>query len=259
MKTQLVEYVKHVVTKDISNADTKKQFIAIAEFLEKLSPDEYLFSSDDVLYEKYKEQLNKLGVIEDRFIDFFSNDKVDAWFTNRVNEKAGYFYRKKFREVNSSQKPTPADLNQLSMLEKLVNKKNTNDGVEYVIIQAPTDFISNEQQKAQYQQDAVAVDYEVWKKQEEKNKLDNLIQNAVAVDMLTNKVVEEKQVAVETKEPVANQQVAKVKNFFLDPMAKMLSKTKADFSTVNQPEKRYSFNIKDLHKYVKKENESSSN
>lgn len=77
--------------------------------------------------------------------------------------------------------------------------------------------------------------------------------------MITNKVVEEKQVAVETKEPVANQQVAKVKNFFLDPMAKMLSKTKADFSTVNQPEKRYSFNIKDLHKYVKKENESSSN
>lgn len=255
MKTQLVEYVKHVVTKDISNADTKKQFIAIAEFLEKLSPDEYLFSSDDVLYEKYKEQFNKLGVVEDRFIDFFSNDKVDAWFTNRVNEKAGYFYRKKFREVNSTQKPTPADLNQLSMLEKLVNKKNTNDGVEYVIIQAPTDFLSSDNQKQDYKEQAGAVNYHEWKQQVEKTKLDALVQKAVAVDMNTNKVIEQKQV----EQQEVSVKPKKIQNFFVEPMAKMFDKTKADFSTVNQPEKRYSFNVKDLHKYIKNDDEFSNN
>lgn len=255
MKTKLSEYVKHVVTKDISNAETKKQFIAIAEFLEKLSPDEYLFDSDDVLYEKYHTELNQLGVVEDRFIDFFSNDKVDTWFTSRVNEKAGYFYRKKFREVNNNQKPTPADLNQLNMLEKLVNKKNSNDGIEYVIIQAPTDFLSSDEQKQSYKEQAGAIDYHDWKQEAKKMKVDVLIQNAVAVDMKTNKVIEQKQF----EQQEARVEPKKVQNFFLDPMAKMLSKTKVDFSTVNQPEKRYSFNIKDLHKYIKKDNEFDNN
>lgn len=255
MKTKLTEYVKHVVTKDISNPETKKQFIAIAEFLEKLSPDEYLFESDDVLYEKYHTEWNEIGVVEDRFIDFFSNDKVDTWFTSRVNEKAGYFYRKKFREVNNNQKPTPADLNQLNMLEKLVNKKNSNDGIEYVIIQAPTDFLSSDEQKKNYKEQAGVVEYQDWKQQVEKMKVDSLVQNAVAVDMKTNKVIEQKQV----EQPAVKVEPKKVKNFFMDPMAKMLAKTKVDFTTVNQPEKRYSFNVKDLNKYIKKDNEFDNN
>lgn len=81
-----------------------------------------------------------------------------------------------------------------------------------------------------------------------------MIENVVAVDMKTNKVIEQKQV-----EQVANVEPIKtVRNFFLDPMAKMLAKSKIDISTANKTDKSYSFNIKDLHKYVKKDDEYNS-
>lgn len=46
MTKKLSEYVKHTVTKDVSNTDTKRQFITIAEFLETLAIDDLLLQSD---------------------------------------------------------------------------------------------------------------------------------------------------------------------------------------------------------------------
>lgn len=102
----------------------------------------------------------RLGVKEDAFIDFYTDKRIDNWFTRKIDEKAGYLYRKKFMQMDKADNTiNKVYLDQLKMLKDIIDSKNDKDDFQYVVINATTDFMLPEEHVAKTDKANGFVDY----------------------------------------------------------------------------------------------------